>query len=310
MECKEAEDLLPAYALNALTSEEVSQVEAHLATCLRCSALLQEHLQVVADLALAVEPVQPSPRLKARLMKQVDRTARRPESPRRLVPSLPTVALAGASLAVLLVAGVLAFTLRTSGQVDQLHDDNEALSRQVNLLQDNSSALGEQVTLLRNDSQFLSERLNLVGQDTSKMSMYVSQLADDDSKFLNALRMQRSMTYMLASPETQVLYLGNHDGSSSGEGMLMMNSGMGAGILVAAGLKALAPDQAYQVWLRKGTEIVNSGRLQVDEFGWGLLWLRPKESVAAYQWIGVTVEPTESGPIPSGTVVLSSSMTH
>ena len=69
MNCREAEELLPAYALNALGAEESALVEEHLDTCPWCPTLLREHAEVAAALAQAAEPFQPSPGLKDGAMK-------------------------------------------------------------------------------------------------------------------------------------------------------------------------------------------------------------------------------------------------
>ena len=69
MNCREAEELLPAYALNALGAEESALVEEHLDTCPWCPTLLREHAEVAAALAQAAEPFQPPPGLKDGAMK-------------------------------------------------------------------------------------------------------------------------------------------------------------------------------------------------------------------------------------------------
>ena len=49
MDCREVEDLIPAYALDALSPEEALEVGSHLEGCPFCGALLRE--QGSADLA-------------------------------------------------------------------------------------------------------------------------------------------------------------------------------------------------------------------------------------------------------------------
>jgi anti-sigma-K factor RskA len=50
------EELLGAYALNAVSPEEAAEVEAHLATCPRCRDEVQSHREVAALLAYAGQP--------------------------------------------------------------------------------------------------------------------------------------------------------------------------------------------------------------------------------------------------------------
>ena len=119
-------DLLPAYALGALDSEEAAQVEAHLAVCETCRAELRAYESVVGDLALAVPQVEPPPALKQRILTGVApapriEPARAPASPRsswlqRLLVGLRTpgyaLAGAGAILILLLLASNLVLLSR------------------------------------------------------------------------------------------------------------------------------------------------------------------------------------------------------
>lgn len=64
-------DLLPAYVLDALTGDELAQVDEHLAICRTCQ-LEYESLQAVADdLPLAVTQTRPPGRVKTSLMRAI-----------------------------------------------------------------------------------------------------------------------------------------------------------------------------------------------------------------------------------------------
>lgn len=60
-------DLLSAYALNCLETDELAQVTAHLADCPTCRAELQAYQQLTGDLALAAPDAAPSPALRQKL---------------------------------------------------------------------------------------------------------------------------------------------------------------------------------------------------------------------------------------------------
>jgi anti-sigma-K factor RskA len=64
-------DLIPAYALGTLDSQEAALVEAHLAGCLICRQEEEAFQEVAAGLALAVPSADPSPQLRERLMERV-----------------------------------------------------------------------------------------------------------------------------------------------------------------------------------------------------------------------------------------------
>ncbi len=69
------EDAAGSYVLNALTDEERSGYEAHLATCAECRAEVAE-LRMAADaLPVSPPPMLPPPALKARIMAEVEREA-------------------------------------------------------------------------------------------------------------------------------------------------------------------------------------------------------------------------------------------
>ena len=56
MDCRDIEELLPAFALNALSPDETASVEWHVESCPWCAALGRENLQAAAALARAAGP--------------------------------------------------------------------------------------------------------------------------------------------------------------------------------------------------------------------------------------------------------------
>ena len=68
-------DLLSAYALNCLETDELAQVTAHLADCPTCRAELQAYQQLTGDLALAAPDAAPSPALRQKLMQSLPATS-------------------------------------------------------------------------------------------------------------------------------------------------------------------------------------------------------------------------------------------
>jgi anti-sigma-K factor RskA len=121
------DELGAAFALGALEPDEVRAVRDHLATCTEPHAELQSLLGADAVLAMSLEPVEPSPALRERVMASIERTAQerapavRPpaaeEPPRRggwLDWLSPRVArpLAIAAVAALLAVGAWGVTLQ------------------------------------------------------------------------------------------------------------------------------------------------------------------------------------------------------
>lgn len=92
MTCAEAEDLLGAYALEALPEDEARRIEEHLRTCAEHRAAAAELRGTSALLPLTVEEGNPSPDLRTRIVEAVKAQPARPVPP---VPPAEPVAIAG-----------------------------------------------------------------------------------------------------------------------------------------------------------------------------------------------------------------------
>ncbi len=116
----EFEELIPMYALGGLPDAERKRLQAHLAECPDCRALLLEEQAIVQTLPRGVTPVAPSPEAKLKLLARVDAdlaaaTEARPAAPARTV-SAPHVkrswfARPAFAFAALVILGVLALGL-------------------------------------------------------------------------------------------------------------------------------------------------------------------------------------------------------
>jgi anti-sigma-K factor RskA len=131
----ELADLVPMYALDALSGDEELQVRTHVQSCIACRANLESCQGAAAGLALMVQPVAPSAGLRQRVLQQAAQTRQLPAlrpSPapqgrqvraRRSFGWQQVTALCG--VAALLVLGVVTFSLAR-----QLHSSNTELSKQ------------------------------------------------------------------------------------------------------------------------------------------------------------------------------------
>lgn len=93
MTCGEAEELLGAYALDALPQEEARRVEEHLRGCAEHRAMAAELRRTSAVLPLTVDEGDPSPELRARIVAAVKATPleRAAPSPARPAPEAAPV---------------------------------------------------------------------------------------------------------------------------------------------------------------------------------------------------------------------------
>ncbi len=112
--CAQAEELLGAYALDALTAPEAMDVQAHVASCVEHRQAADELRQTVSLLALAVDERDPSPELRDRVIESIRSASSEPVQapgpvpvvvPIRRAPRLPRWAPQPALVAM--AAGVL-----------------------------------------------------------------------------------------------------------------------------------------------------------------------------------------------------------
>ena len=93
MNCDQVEELLGAYALEALPEDEMRRVEEHLRTCPEQRLAAAELRRTSQLLSLTVDMGDPSPELRARIIEAVKVTPRQPAEPdpAALMAAVPTV---------------------------------------------------------------------------------------------------------------------------------------------------------------------------------------------------------------------------
>ncbi len=116
--CPDFADLLPAYALEALSEPERAQVEAHLHACAVCRAVLADYQAVAEGLLYTAPPAQAPAHLAADLQQRLRREARGRPAPRPAAPRpnwlsglLAVLSRPAAALAAVLLVALLASNL-------------------------------------------------------------------------------------------------------------------------------------------------------------------------------------------------------
>jgi anti-sigma-K factor RskA len=69
--CQDADVLAAALSVGSIDRTDDATLQVHLASCADCRRLAAEYMEAAARLPLALEPLQPSPELRSRLMKAV-----------------------------------------------------------------------------------------------------------------------------------------------------------------------------------------------------------------------------------------------
>jgi anti-sigma-K factor RskA len=94
------------------------------------------------------------------------------------------------------------------------------------------------------------------------------------------------------------------DAAPDARGWLYLDPGADGALLVATRLPPLAPDRSYQLWLVKDGQRVSGGVFRVDAEGYGWLKVWTPQPLGVYQRAGITVEPLDGSPGPTGARVL------
>ena len=109
----EIQEMIAAYALGALSAEEISVIRAHILSCDECMAEADRHAEAAAALALTSEPVP----LSGGFTEKVLETARSSQEPSEAVPVIRKprrrwVPVAAASVIALFGLGAVMWSLR------------------------------------------------------------------------------------------------------------------------------------------------------------------------------------------------------
>jgi anti-sigma-K factor RskA len=126
-DCQRIEELLAAFALDALEFEEKFLVEAHQENCARCRRALTDY-QVVSDgLMTALPPVQPPARIRAQLLTKTAPDLPKPSWTERWRAWLPQVMVTSA-LAVIFV--LVIFNVNLFRRTNQILEMQEEMAQQ------------------------------------------------------------------------------------------------------------------------------------------------------------------------------------
>ena len=113
-------EMIPAQALSALDAREARELKEHLANCAECRRDLAEWEATAASLALSADPVEPSPEIRARILRSASSVVPLKRS-ERIVSRQRFTAIA----AVILLAALLVVVLILWQQNRSLRQQNE-----------------------------------------------------------------------------------------------------------------------------------------------------------------------------------------
>ena len=277
------EELLPAYALNALDEDERDLVERALAESPRYRAALAEYLEGFARLAESQVVLLPSLDLRDRIMAAAGArgparlaSARvRPESRRAFGGPW---AAAAAFVLVFLGLGGLAMT--QSFRVNNLEDEMSALS---------ASAAATQA--------------NLDGQRAEMVALQESA-AETETKLIG----QQEVTYLVADEDTSLTHMwpmGTPGPTAKAARGMLISQLDGGRLLMTLFLRPLESSLAYQAWVwESGESAFSIAVFAVDYSGYALVPVDFPGSDVRVNWVSVNVAPAGGEETPTGSPVL------
>jgi anti-sigma-K factor RskA len=267
MNCDEAEELLGAYALDALPADEAAEFRAHLVGCERHAARAEELLGVATRMAALANAAQPPERLRARV---VDAIARAGAATAVLDPGRDGAPAGRAPLDFpgTARAGTTAVATERRGATKVLRFPAWAVGA--------ASAV------------VFVAIAGLIAWNVALMS----QVDDDDPA-------------MFASRITSVTALQPADGAPAGaSGYILYADGEAQAVIVGEGMPDLGESQTYQLWaVTSDGDASSLGLMEADDDGRSRA-LVPFDADES-DIIAVTIEPPGGSDQPSTAPVFS-----
>ena len=113
-------EMIPAHALSALDAAEERALNEHLAECAECRRDLAEWEATAASLALTVDPVEPSPEVRARILRSVSSVSSVVPLPFRPLAAIAAVVIFAALIISVIVLWQQNRTLKQQNEIAQL----------------------------------------------------------------------------------------------------------------------------------------------------------------------------------------------
>jgi anti-sigma-K factor RskA len=268
-------ELAALYAVGALTELERARFEAHLAQgCAECEgeiAALQPAIDALAD---AVEPVDPGPELRQRVLALADEPAQRPRAARQRASRLPLYA-AAASVALAVVLGAQTFSLRSELQAAraQAEDLTRALAAEQETVQRVRGEL---------DRAQVAQKLLTAQVETLEATARV-----------------------LTAPATRAVALAGQGSAEKARARAFLSPDTRTLILYVYDLPPLPEDRTYQAWVIPDEVPVPVGVFDPEANGFARHEATDVAGLDAPVTVAVTIEPRGGLPQPSGPIVLA-----
>ncbi len=289
------EEMLEAYALDALDDDEAERVESHLEYCDQCGQSVVILQQAAARLGQEVTQSPPPVSLLPQVMQVLPSQSALPSgtNPSRPVAARRfTAAKLLLPLAAALVLGLFSVPMVMNLQASSRMDRLEVASTAVAVQMDQAMA---QTKKMEEENAVLMERLN--------------QLPPNESELVDTVQEIRAASFLMAHPDTQPMILEPPSGTGDSNGVLLVGDGGSRAVLMITDMDQPRQRQPYDVWLVRNGRRVPVGQVSVDSTGWGSMMLVPPEPVFQFEWVNLTMIDAGGVSPPTETMVLRSRIT-
>jgi hypothetical protein len=293
-------ELAAVYALGALDGEDRAHFEAHLAGgCAICEVALREAAAVADDLVLAIDPVAPPPRVKARLLARVQ--GQQAPQPRRS-PWIP-LALA-ASLLVAIALGTQVQTLRVALEGER----REAAGAATRLARAEEAAT--QVDRLRAERDAVQTKLAAAERSATAAQAQLAEWRDLATRLEETqarLAQAEDALALLTGPGIQTVSLAGQSAAPGARARAFLDPERGRLLLYVYDLPPPPAGKTYQLWVILGGMPIDAGTFGVQPDGRTRYDARPVPGFEGQVTVAVTIEPAGGVPQPTGPMVLAGS---
>jgi len=284
MNCEERAEEILAYAADALNPSEREAVVRHLASgCPRCAGALAEAEGVIAELALSLAPLDPSPEARKRLLARLGPT----RDPGIVVPGAPVGAAPAAASrkrARRWRAGASAALAASVAALVTYFGIAEPLSRKIGALQ--------------TEREDLASRNRALGSELVERDQRIAALEGE------AVR-DSEMVRMLRSPEVEVVPLRGSGAQPGAAGRLFFDRSGGRWYFHASQLRPAGPGRTYELWfINSAQQKIPAGTFDVDANGEATLVIAVPEGAGTLALAAVTDEPAGGVKQPTGEIQL------
>lgn len=248
------------FALGVLEPDVEAEIAAHLRDCDTCLGMVESSRRLASALALTVPIVRTPARVRRRVLFTTGIF-----SPGRAGAAM-RFAPAAAGLAAIIVA-IAAFTgmLSVRGQVADLRNENSALKAQM------ENVRTQEVELLA-----LTQRLS----ETERRADALQVAANGDRELLLAMM----------SPNNDVAAVISREPNSAAIGTLVWDEEQKKVWFVASRLRALSPNETYQLWVNSEGNFYSLGTFNADPSGFARYQAIVPQGLRTYEYAVVTIE--------------------